>query len=61
VADLAMANPPAPIPDTLVRSSPTERAQSDIDLTAPSVPVPPPSKQDDEKATLAKFLLENLT
>jgi hypothetical protein len=52
--------PTVPIEDRVVRSAPTERVDSKIDLTAVASPLAP-SKQDDEKAALAKFLLENLT
>ncbi len=48
--------PPAPV--VAARSAKTQRSAAD---TAVSPPAPARTKQDDEKASLAKFLLENLT
>jgi hypothetical protein len=56
VADMPAA---APAAAKVPRSSDTQRSASDPAVTQP--PPAAPTKQDDEKASLAKFLLENLT
>ena len=52
------ASAPAAVAE--VQSAPTQRSAQN-DATVPAAPQPTPPKQDDEKAALAKFLLENLT